>query len=73
MIGLSISPVIHGVVTTLISLAVGVVGVLAGIEGWRDREPGERNKTDREGSSPHKLVWRRSRRLDVTPWPLTCL
>jgi hypothetical protein len=70
MIGLSISPVIQGVITALITSIVGVVGVMAGIKGLRDHVSGEGDETVGIESPPRE---RRRSGLDVSPWPVTCL
>src|ERR1700733_13316111 len=64
IIGLSISPVIQGVIAALLSAAVGVVGVMAGIEGWNDDADAGGDEKDKAESLPKNLTRRRSRKLD---------
>jgi len=73
LIGLSVSPVIQGVITALLALAVGVAGVLAGI---RPATEGDTTKEDEESkakSSAHQNWVSRTGKLDASPWPVACL
>src|SRR5271157_1762956 len=68
MIGLSSSPIIQGVVTTLLAMAVGVVGILAGVKLEK-----RKGKVSGIVPLPSEETTSSAKELDVNPWPVTCL
>jgi len=68
LLGLSVSPVLHIIVASVIALTVGVVGTLAGLEGNHKSGTAENNSQHGEAS-----IFTNKRSVKINPFPMTAL
>src|ERR1043165_525717 len=68
LLGLSVSPVLHIIVASVIALTVGVVGALAGLEGHPKSDVAEKDSQHSEISIPTN-----KRSVKINPFPITAL